>query len=408
MHGEWVRKPKDGASVVFVHGFLSTGETCWRHENGSYWPELLKNETELDRLGIYVYAYQTEVFSGSYRLGDVVDDLKERMKLDGLFDCEYIIFVCHSMGGIVVRQFLVDRQTDLIDRKIKIGLFLVASPHLGSSYANWLTPVSWMFRNAQALALRFSQHNAWLNDLAKNFRNLKEEDKLRIKGKELIEDKPIKLPIFFRIFLRKQIVEPFSAAGYFKDSYKVPKSDHFSIAKPCDKDAVQHLQLCQFIKDISEVSKGSKKTGDKYIDQVLTKLHALADNATDAERMAALAPLFDRAAFHAPRQTNWDYFLYAVCHTRLLLQSEIANLHSPVIKAGLREAVKCMLALENATEALYGPGFSLPHHIEAFIHSSEKFINKLPPRVKEPDAEFEIDTEKELDKLLKSLHGIMS
>jgi pimeloyl-ACP methyl ester carboxylesterase len=250
MKGEWIREPKGEASVVFVHGILSSGETGWKHESGAYWPEVLKSEEALAAIGIYVYTYQTELFGGNYRLGDVVDDLKENMKLDGLLNCKYIIFVCHSMGGIVVRQFLFDRQSDLIDKNIQIGLFLLGSPSLGSSYANWLAPIAWMAKNAQALALRFSQNNAWLNDLAKNFRNLKEEGKLRIIGKELIEDKPIKLPIVFRIFLRRQIVEPFSAATYFLDSYKVPGSDHFSIAKPVSKDAIQHRLLRQFITDM--------------------------------------------------------------------------------------------------------------------------------------------------------------
>src|SRR5262245_2889860 len=104
MQGEWVREQKNGSSVVFVHGILSSGETCWRHKNGSYWPELLKNESGLDESGIYVFTYQTGVFSGNYRLSDAVDALKEHMRLDGLFDNRRIIFVCHSMGGIVVRK----------------------------------------------------------------------------------------------------------------------------------------------------------------------------------------------------------------------------------------------------------------------------------------------------------------
>jgi hypothetical protein len=69
MQGEWIRRPQGAASAVFVHGILSSGETCWRNDNGSYWPELLKNEPELGSLGIYVFTYETGIFSGSYRLG---------------------------------------------------------------------------------------------------------------------------------------------------------------------------------------------------------------------------------------------------------------------------------------------------------------------------------------------------
>ncbi|MGH8593967.1 MAG: esterase/lipase family protein [Gammaproteobacteria bacterium] len=246
MQGEWIRKPTSRTSVIFVHGVLSSGETCWRNANGSYWPELLSNAQELDELGIYVFTYQTGVFSGTYRLGDVVDALKEHMRLDGLFDSKRLIFVCHSMGGIVVRKFLVERDTDLIEGNLEVGLFLVASPSLGSSYANWLSPLAKVMGHAQADALRFAQDNAWLNDVDKEFQNVKEGSRLRIKRKELIEDKFVVL----RNFWRKQVVEPFSDARYFGEPYKVPQADHFSIAKPDNSRAIQHRLLCQFIKEM--------------------------------------------------------------------------------------------------------------------------------------------------------------
>ena len=269
MQGQWIRKPKGSVAVVFVHGVLSSGETCWRDNNGAYWPELLKAEAELDPIGIYVYTYQTSIFSGSYRLGDVVDDLKERAKLDGVLESKYIIFVCHSMGGIVVRKFLVQRSNDLINRKIEIGLFLVASPSLGSSYANLLSKLAEVFGNSQAQALRFGEDNAWLNDLDTDFQNLKEAGKLKITGKELIEDKFIVLKKLFR----RPVVERISGAKYFGEAYKVPKSDHFSIAKPIDKEAIQHRLLCQFIKDMTTgLSEFAPRAPEKTDDDRLIEL----------------------------------------------------------------------------------------------------------------------------------------
>jgi hypothetical protein len=58
---------------------------------------------------------------GTGRLGDAVDDLKERMRLDCLFDCRVIIFVAHCMGGILVRKLLVERAADFMN--ISLGLF---------------------------------------------------------------------------------------------------------------------------------------------------------------------------------------------------------------------------------------------------------------------------------------------
>lgn len=277
MRGEWIRKPTGRTSVVFVHGILSNGENCWKHSNGTYWPDLLKSEAELESIGIYVYSYQTSFTSGSYSLSDAVDDLKERFfKLDGVANYQNIVFVCHSMGGIVVRKFIVERFNDLLERNIEIGLYLVASPSLGSNYANWLEPIAIFLGHAQARALRFSQDNWWLNDLDKTFNNLKQSDRMKMQGKELVEDKFVtfekswkflKIRFKFLKYLFKPVVQPFTGARYFGESYKVPNSDHFSIAKPEHKKADQHRLLKTFIQEYYENSNHkcniSKSNGEK-------------------------------------------------------------------------------------------------------------------------------------------------
>lgn len=250
MQGKWIRKLETNTSIIFVHGVLSSGEDCWRHKNGTYWPELLKSEPELELASIYVFTYQTGLFSGSYRLGDTVDALKENMRLDGVLRKDRLIFVCHSMGGIVVRKFILERSNELIDAGKEIGLFLVASPSLGSSYADWLSPLAQLFGHSQADALRFVRDNDWLSDLDKEFNNLKEAGKLSINGKELVEDKFV----FLKKIWRKQVVEPFSGARYFGEPFKIPGSDHFSIAKPENNTTIQHRLLCQFIKDTLDTS----------------------------------------------------------------------------------------------------------------------------------------------------------
>jgi pimeloyl-ACP methyl ester carboxylesterase len=245
MRGEWLRRPKEKTSVVFVHGILSSGDSCWRSTKGSYWPQLLEEVPYLKALGIYVFTYQTGIFSGSYSLLDVVDALKEHMRLDRVAESDSIVFVCHSMGGIVVRKYIVDHAVDLIQEKKTVGLFLVASPSLGAVYADWLSPLAKLFGQRQADALRFVRNNEWLLDLDRQFTNLKEGGKLRLKGKELVEDKFLVLTSLWR----RQVVERFAGARYFGDPYKVPGSDHFTIAKPDDQSAIQHRQLCKFISE---------------------------------------------------------------------------------------------------------------------------------------------------------------
>ena len=254
MQGKWLRNPTGETSVVFVHGILSSGENCWQHQNGTYWPELLKQEPDLTSIGIYVYSYQTGFMSGGYSLSNVADDLKERMfTLDQVVNGKKVVFVCHSMGGIIVRKLIVERLNDFLDRQIEIGLYLVASPSLGSDYANWLEPIAKFAGHEQAKALRFSQDNQWLNDLDKNFINLKESNRLKIHGKELLEDKFVTLPSI----IHKQVVEPFSGARYFGESFKVAGSDHFSIAKPESTSSDQHRLLKAYLLNM-EIKQGTK------------------------------------------------------------------------------------------------------------------------------------------------------
>jgi hypothetical protein len=255
--GNWVRKPTNDLTVIFVHGFNSS-EECWLNSNKVYWPELLKSENDFLSVGIYVFSYRTNISSGYYSLGDVVDSLKEYLELDKVINFSKVIFICHSMGGIVARRFLVKQKMNLMSCGLKeVGLFLVASPSLGSDYANMLSPIAKLTGHTQADALKFSQENIWLNDLDKDFIDLKEGGLLKIKGKELIEDRPI---ILKNWLFKKQIVEPFSGAKYFKDSFKVPDSDHFTIARPESSESIQHRLLCNFIgnlksnEDIQEIN----------------------------------------------------------------------------------------------------------------------------------------------------------
>src|SRR5436190_2102528 len=97
---------ESSATVVFLHGILSSGETCWRNENGAFWPKLLSQLEEVREVGIYVVSYETGLFSGTYSVSDVVDALDAQFELDEVSDSKILVLVCHSIGGIVGRDML--------------------------------------------------------------------------------------------------------------------------------------------------------------------------------------------------------------------------------------------------------------------------------------------------------------
>jgi hypothetical protein len=245
----WVRKPRGRDAIIFVHGVLSQPQNAWR-SGSTFWPELLCSVDELRDVGVYVFSYRNDVFSGSYRISDAVDSLRDYLDLDGLMGLSRLLFVCHSMGGIVVRQFLVNLQSELIEKQIKIGLFLIASPSLGAEYANLFAGLAKALRNEQVQALRFADNNTFLNDLDRNFINLKESGKLSIVGKELVEDEFIVLPKFIGSY----VVKPFSGAKYFGKSIKIAHSNHFTIAEATGPSTLQHRLLVLFAKRVFDIS----------------------------------------------------------------------------------------------------------------------------------------------------------
>jgi pimeloyl-ACP methyl ester carboxylesterase len=244
-----IRRAVGDTMIVFVHGILSSGEHAWGKPS---WPDLLARERELSDAGIYVFTYRTGARSRTYSISNAASALLEHIRIVDITKMRKLVFVCHSMGGLVVRRLFVAYRDELGAKDPTIGLFLVASPSLGSRDASMLSLLSYALQHTQLAALRFSQSNTWLEDLHTDFKALLGSGRLRIEGRELLEDRPLAVKRWFGLW--RQVVEPFAAAQYFNkqgcEPFKVPGSDHDSIAKPLHSQAIQHLMLKKFILEL--------------------------------------------------------------------------------------------------------------------------------------------------------------
>src|SRR6266540_6478863 len=178
----WYHYNDADAVLVFVHGVLSDSRGCWLYkdeatkESVCYWPDIIKSDDRFKDVGIYLAGYHTKVDSGDFPIQQCAVEVYSYLKTADpkgrrpVMDKNKIIFVCHSMGGIVARYLLCEQRDAFKDKKV--GIVLIASPSYGSQLARSLDDVIYLYNHAQGKQLKWG--NAILKDLDQRFKNLKD------------------------------------------------------------------------------------------------------------------------------------------------------------------------------------------------------------------------------------------
>ena len=160
------REKKAPHALVLVHGITGDGISSWTSQNGTYWPDLMRYDPAFDDWDIYVYEYPTSLFGECLAITDLVGNMRTHLKGDSVFeDHEHVVFLAHSMGGLVVRQFLL-RYRETID-KVPMLIFF-ATPSAGSRKASaaYLLPTCLQVGDLRTLDVNSflkNQQDDWLN-----------------------------------------------------------------------------------------------------------------------------------------------------------------------------------------------------------------------------------------------------
>jgi hypothetical protein len=243
-NNSWVVKRAEGTVMVFVHGVLSSAAACWyQPKTGAFWPHLVRDDQgDLGKISVFLAGYHTEVDAGEYGMRDcakeLLDDLSREIgSYPAVLAHERLVFVCHSLGGIVVR-YMLECWRELFESKA-IFLVLAASPSIGSRWANSLENVIALFQNRTGRELKWRSDS--LDDLDRRFKEMRELNLIpQLAGCEWCEQNFPTLPGFLRV---RPVVAVDSASRYFGDYRLIPGSDHMSIVKPMDARALVHQLL---------------------------------------------------------------------------------------------------------------------------------------------------------------------
>ncbi|RPA89570.1 hypothetical protein L873DRAFT_1754902 [Choiromyces venosus 120613-1] len=132
--------------IVALHGLGGDRLQTWTHENQACWiRDFLPKQIPGAR--VMTFGYNSEWgFSRSVAgINDFAEDLLDRLKgvrRHGKESVRPIIFICHSLGGIVCKRSLVlAHEQPVYENILKStrGIVFMGTPHRGSTIADWTT-----------------------------------------------------------------------------------------------------------------------------------------------------------------------------------------------------------------------------------------------------------------------------
>lgn len=163
-------------AVIFVHGLAGDARSTWTNSNGTYWPALLATDPEFRSFDIYVFEYDTSFWAPCQSVPDVADALRRFTEDKRIFSrYDRVVFVAHSLGGVIVREFLIRFQS-AIASKVPF-VFYFGTPAGGSPLANALSRFTFC---RQVDDLRSVDVNSLLQSQLAIWRNSPELQKIKV------------------------------------------------------------------------------------------------------------------------------------------------------------------------------------------------------------------------------------
>lgn len=161
--------------VVFVHGLTGDPRETWASEtDGDFWPSWL--EGDLDKVSVYTLGYPASLFekwaNKEMDMFERARNVLEQFAGRGIGK-RSLVFVAHSLGGILVKMVLrksceaLDDEWRQISRSTKLVVFL-STPHTGTAVANVLKILP---RTSSHVAL-LANNIGFLEDLNEQYRTL--------------------------------------------------------------------------------------------------------------------------------------------------------------------------------------------------------------------------------------------
>ena len=243
-------EPSRRADVIFVHGLAGHPQNTWHwqdpkdkdYQKDNFWLTWLG--ADLQDVGIWTFGYSAarlRANGSAIPLFDQASNFLDDLENFGIGE-RPIVFVTHSMGGLLVKKMLNVMESFLeVESKKAVfqstkGIVFLSTPHIGSDVARWTEAFASFFTvNVRELIA----DNDELRRLDEWYRQ--KVDTLGVKTKVYYETEPTKGIV---------IVTKSSANPSIRNVQPIAvEADHDSIAKPKTKNNKVYLGVKKFIEE---------------------------------------------------------------------------------------------------------------------------------------------------------------
>jgi hypothetical protein len=257
IHG--CQNPQRAGDVVFVHGLNGDAHHYWCYESKpeNYWPAWVGED--LPNVGVWSLGYETAAFKtrklsflrrSGYRgfampLWDRAKSVALQLEVKQLGE-RPLVFVTHSMGGLLVKQLLRSAKENSDQKpwknilKSTRGVCFIATPHIGADLAKWASYFGTLLGTNISIK-ELQPHESTLRQLNEFYLNHVTRKGVNIQTLSFYETKPL----FNSILV---VAEGDANPGIPGAGLYALGKDHISICKPRSKSDPLHMKLVDFIR----------------------------------------------------------------------------------------------------------------------------------------------------------------
>ena len=265
--------------IVFVHG-LHGSRDSWRAANGAYWPEMVRTDPRFAFSDVEVAEYPTSS-NGKMSSVQLADILWNHLRQDHVWDHREVVFIAHSLGGILVEEMLLRHPAEAARVKFIVSY---GTPHEGSSIARMASIYD---KDPLLNDLSDASDNTFLTQLENSWRGQPSVNGIHRFCAYESED-TVPQSAFGRYLKAHARIVSYFSATYGCDTTTPPQevhADHLHMVRPFDRTSAAYDFFYRVYRDnpILEQHLVSR-------DAVITGLQASCDESNgDSDRLVPMA-----------------------------------------------------------------------------------------------------------------------